>query len=315
MADELDLNGVDLNLLVVLDVLLDTGSVTSAARRLGRTQSAVSHALARLRELFADPLFVRSGRGLVATPRAEGLRTGLRSTLVDLERLVVREEAFRPEQSERSFRMACPDLVEALVFPRLIALTSSDAPDAAVVAMPLRGLQVFEALRTGELDVALVPVGQGAPSPAPSELTGRTLLHDRLRVFIRRNHPALADGAMPLDAYCDASHLVVTLVGRGSGPVDDALAQVGRSRRIVARIRSFLSAPHLLARSDLVLTAPASLEALLPPDLCCVDAPLPLVGHRLDMLWHPRMGADPGHLWFREQLERAMAERMRPETP
>ena len=303
---ELDLRAVDLNLLIVLDALLRTESVTEAARHLGRTQSAVSHALGRLRDLLDDPLFVRAGRGMTPTPRALEMKTALRAVLVDVERVLLQPSAFDPTTSHRVFRFACPDLFEALVLPKLLATLAENAPHVGVVAMPVRGYDALARLLSGELDAVALPVPEGSPSPAPGELRTHTVLRDTLVAFLRRGHPALAHGPLSLDAYCDAAHVMVTQVGRGPGPVDDALASMGRARTIRARVRSFLTTPHLLAATDLILTGPASLRALMPEGIVDRAPPVALPGHRLELLWHPRQHADDGHSWFREQIADAL---------
>jgi len=148
------LHRVDLNLLVALDALTRERSVTKAAERAGVTQSAMSHTLRRLRELFGDPLLVRGRGGMVLTPRAEALAVPLRSGLVSLARTLAEPQPFAPEQASRTFRIVSPDLFDALVLPTLFQRLGQQAPsiDLAVVPMPKR---LTDSLETGDVDLAI----------------------------------------------------------------------------------------------------------------------------------------------------------------
>lgn len=289
---------VDLNLLVVFDVLARTRSVTRAAEHLGVTQSAVSHTLRRLRDLVGDPLLVRSGHGLALTPRAEQLEAPLRAALVAVGRALV-PERFDPGSTRRTFRLAAPDLFDLLVLPSLVARVAAEAPRADLAMVPAPA--PFERrLEAGDLDLAIVPVGVLAEGHSPS-LVQRTILGGAYQCYLRRDHPALDEGPLDLDRYAALPHLLVSPTGAGSGLIDRMLAELGRERRIALRVPSFAVAPRVVAATDLVLTAPDRLEAVLGgSNVVAVPAPLAIPDHGVAMLWHPRVSSDPGHRWFRD---------------
>lgn len=292
------LSRVDLNLLVVFDVLARTRSVTRAAQHLGVTQSAVSHTLRRLRELVEDPLLVRSGNGLELTPRAEELQAPLRAALVAVGRALA-ADVFEPASTRRTFRMTAPDLFDLLVLPALVARLAAEAPRADLAMVPAQ--PPFERrLEAGDLDLAIVPVGVLAEEHSPS-LVRRTILGGTYHCYLRRDHPALADGPLDLDRYVALPHVLVSPTGSGSGPIDRMLAELGLERRIALRVPTFAVAPRVVARTDLVLTAPDRLASTLGElAVVAVPAPLSIPDHGVAMLWHPRVGADPGHRWLRD---------------
>lgn len=301
------LHRVDLNLLVALDALAREKSVTKAAARAGVTQSAMSHTLRRLRELFDDPLFVRGRGGMVLTPRAEALTVPLRSGLVSLARTLAEPHAFEPERANRTFRIASPDLFDALVLPTLSQRLAHDAPSVAVAVVPMPN-RLSDGLETGEVDLAIYPVLLD-PEPfdlrtqVDPELQRRSLFRDSFRCFVRRDHPKLTAKRLTLKAYTAQSHILVSPGGEGPGVVDHFLQARGLERRIALRVPHFSSALEIAAKSDLVLTAPASLNELSTASgLACHAAPLELPEHAVTMMWHERFSADPAHRWFRQLM-------------
>jgi DNA-binding transcriptional LysR family regulator len=301
---------VDLNLVVSFDALARERSVTQAARRVGVTQSAMSHALRRLRELLGDPLFVRSAGGMALTPRAEALVVPFRSSLVTLGRALTEPATFAPRASHRAFSLASPDLFDLLVVPRLLDRIRDEAPGVDLAVKGLDGERIARELETGEVDVAIMPRVEGdegaATEAAPSGIVRRTLFRDRLVCVLRANHPALGKRkrGLSLTAYAGLSHLLVSPRGAGGGLVDDALARQGRQRRIALRVPSFSAALGIVAQTDLVLTAPTALVQAAPDPrrLTVVPVPLALPGHTVNLAWHERFAKDAGHVWFREAL-------------
>lgn len=306
--------GVDFNLIVAFDALARERSVTRAAERVGVTQSAMSHALRRLRDLLGDPLMVRGRGGMVLTPRAEHLAVPLRSGLVTIHRAITRPEPFDPRSARRGFSLAAPDLFDVRIVPPLLERVRGEAPgvDLAIVAVEERRLA--DRLETGDLDVAVVPrldkreAGR-AETPAPG-LVRRTLFRDRFVCLLRADHPALrpaggrrgaAATALSLATYAGLSHALVSRGEDGPAMVDRALAQHGLTRRIALRVPNFYSALAIVGKSDLVLTAPTALAGLAPRDVAIValPPPLPLPGHSVDLVWHERFSGDPGHQWLR----------------
>jgi DNA-binding transcriptional LysR family regulator len=319
---------LDLNLMVAFDALAHERSVTLAARRLGVTQSAMSHALRRLRDLLSDPLMVRGRDGLMLTPRAESLVVPLRSGLLTLARALVEPGDFEPASAVRTFSLASPDLFDVLVVPALLERIRRDAPGVDVNVVPLAQRRLSELLATGEVDAAITPqiddFRTGEPELPTSDLVRRTLLYDHFVCLLRRDHPALRgkSGALrkrrsktlSLEAYAALSHAVVSPSGGGRGVVDQALAEHGLERRIALRIPHFYTALAIVAKSDLVLTAPSALAGLAPRDhaLVALRPPLALPRNSVSLVWHARFSKDPGHIWLRgllAELTRAVGGR------
>jgi DNA-binding transcriptional LysR family regulator len=311
------LSGIDLNLIVAFDALARERSVTRAAERLGVTQSAVSHALRRLRELLGDPLLVRSGSGMALTPHAESLVVPLRSGLITLGRALSRPAQFEPASAQRAFCLATVDLFEMLAGSPLLARVRREAPgiDINVVSASDRGLR--DRLETGEVDVAIVAQMEdfrtGPADLTASGLVRRTLFRDRLVCLLRADHPALSGGGrrrtgraskLSLESYAALSHALVSPSGEGPGIVDKVLAQHGLTRRIALRIPHFYSALAIVAKSDLILTAPAALAGMGSAEMPVVALPVPLSlpEHSVNLIWHERLSNEPGHRWLRELL-------------
>lgn len=302
---------IDLNLLVAFDALARERSVTRAAERLGVTQSALSHSLRRLRELVEDPLLVRGQSGMVLTPRAEALAVPLRSGLLMLRRALQARAAFDARTATRSFTIASPDLFDVLVVPPLLARVRREAPGIDLTIVPLTNTQVAQRMETGEVDLGVVPhvasSRNAPPQPPPQGLLQKTLFRDRYTCLLRADHPALAK-KLTVERYTSLSHLLVAPRGDGLGQVDEALAERGKRRRIVLRMPHFFAAMAIVARSDLVLTAPSVLAVLADKEVVSVAPPLPLPEHNVNMLWHERFNQDPAHTWLRELLVEVATE-------
>ena len=304
------LAGIDLNLVVAFDALTRERSVTRAALRVGLTQSAMSHALRRLRDLLGDPLLVRGRGGMVLTPRAEALAGPVRGSLVALAHALRASGDFEPATTRRSFRLGAPDLFNLLVLPSLLARFRALAPNASLTATAIPSGSVGEILEAGELDFVIMPRLDEPNAPGSSDgpgLARTTLFRDQLTCFLRSDHPALSAverrrrSRLSVARYLDLGHIVVSLGGSGAGPVDDALAARDLQRRVVLRLPSFYTALAVVARSDLVLTGPTGLSRLSPPvpSVASTPTPLPIAEHRVEMLWHERFSSDAAHAWMR----------------
>jgi DNA-binding transcriptional LysR family regulator len=310
---------VDLNLLVAFDALARERHVTRAAARIGVTQSAMSHALNRLRAALRDPLLVRGRGGMMLTPRGEALVVPLRAGLASLGRALAEPAPFEPRQARRLFRIASPDLFDVLAIPSLLERVRREAPGVDIAIAPLAERGLVEKLESGELDVAVVPRVDrpgGVPAePAPTGLLQRRLFRDRFSCLLRADHPVLASakrkrgakGAPPklsLAAFSELSHVLVSPSGEGPGFVDQLLAERGLRRRVALRIPHFYSALAIVSRSDLVVTAPNALGHLARAEhgVTAVECPLPLPKHSVNLVWHERYAKDPGHGWLRQQM-------------
>jgi len=300
----MDLRRADLGLLVSLDALLAARSVTGAARRLGISQPALSAQLARLRDLFGDDLLVGNAHGMTPTPRAEALAGRLRELLQELGALVAEGAAFDPARSDRRFRIAATDLEHGLLLPGLLAALRREAPGIRLALVPLEPASLAERMAQGAVDLA-VSVERHLPECFPARRFG----DDGFRVVWRRDHPRLGQ-AIDLDAFCAEGHLLVSTRGGGfHGVVDDALGAIGRSRRVVASLPSFLLVSSALQGCDLVAVVPSRLADLERDRLTSAELPVATDGFTLYLSWHPRHRNDPGHRWLRERLLAA------PESP
>ncbi|MCB9779292.1 MAG: LysR family transcriptional regulator [Alphaproteobacteria bacterium] len=295
-----DLSSLDLNLLLVLDALLRERSVTRAGRRLGLAQSSTSHALARLRDALGDPLLVRSGRGMRLTPRAEALHGPLARLLGELSTLLSDGGAFSPETSGRRFVLSAPDLLAPLL-PDLLRHLAARAPAVQLEVRGPLGPGLVEGLDQG-VDLALATVAAGHDS-----LRMRGLSRLPWAVALRAGHPAL-EREWTVQTWTGWPHVEIRAGGAGPNLVAAALAAAGHERRVGLVLPTFLSAPLVVAGTDLMLNAPAPLLAPLVDRLGLVlrAPPLPLPDVPVAALWHPRLQADPGHQWFRAQVVAAL---------
>lgn len=290
----------DLELLTFFDALYGERHLTRAAQRAGRSQPAMSRALGRLRALFGDPLFVRSPRGMLPTPRADALAPEVRRVLADAKALV-RPRALRPTEITRTFVVATSDLVEAHMLSRITALVAREAPGVDVVTKPVPS-DLLPELETGRVDLLIA-----LPGTLPEGVMVQQLFEDTFLCAVRRDHPEVRR-TLTLERYLRLRHVQIAPRGMPGGPVDAALAARGLSRRVAVRTPSFLSAPLLVSRSDFVLTAPRLvLEPLAKPfGLRTFPLPIEVPGFRVASAWHPRAQGDPAHRWFRELVARSV---------
>lgn len=303
------ISAVDLNLAVVLRALLDERSVSRAARQLGLSQSATSHALGRLRALVKDPLFVRTRTGLVPTARAETMADAVRSSVAALEATFFAPPPFDPRTVERAFRVRPSDYVEYLLVPRLLERLANVAPKVDVWARPAVTEPTL-ALEKGQLDLLIQPTRSGERTDGFHK---EELWDDRLVGIARRGHP-LARGRLTLERFANASHALVSPRGQPGGMVDDVLKQHGIPRRIAFTTPSFLVAPQVVAMTDLVMILPARIAAALEGQLRLVtfEPPLEVPSFKIAMFWHDRHDSDPAHAYIRREIAQVAAALPRP---
>jgi len=301
MTTRVDLADVNLNLLVALDALLHERSVTGAAQRTHVTPSAMSHSLAELRELLGDQLLVRTGRGMALTPRADALVVPVHRLLLDAQSIVRDGASFDPSTAERKFVIAAPDFLGTLLAPELVGAIARDAPGVSIELVPSARRGNAWLLETGELDLAL-----GAIVAEASGIRRVDLCTEGFACAARVGHPAI-DGELDLDTYAATPHVLITL-GDDARPtwIDEELARLGRTRRVALRVRHFMAAPLVVARTDLVLTGPSMLIRYFAEHhpLQVLAPPIALPTYPEEMYWHERFDADPAHRWLRELLRR-----------
>lgn len=298
----IELSGVDLNLLAVLALLLEEASVTRAAARLGRTQSAVSHALDRLREAFGDPLFVRSGQRMVPTPRAESLRAPVLDITSRLVDLWIRAPAFDPARTTRRFVVTSSDYLTSVLIPPLIPRLREAAPSAVLaVHGPKRRLP--ERMSRGEYDFGFAVALDDSPS-----MYTQKLFEDRFVCLVAGDHPTVR-GKLDRKAFLRYPHALISPLGGGTGFVDRELARRGESRQIAVVLPDFLMAPRALHGTDLILTLPERIARLFPGDgLRVLPPPVDLPVIKSHLVWHERVSRDPACLWFRGLVEATARE-------
>ncbi|MVV49709.1 LysR family transcriptional regulator [Pseudomonas sp. PB120] len=293
----------DLNLLVTLDVLLAEGSVARAAKRLQLSPSAMSRALARLRETTGDPLLVRAGRGLVATPRALELRERVSQLVQDAEAVLRPAEQPDLRQLARTFTLRTREGFVENFGAALIARIGEQAPGVRLRFMH-KPDKDSTALRDGSVDLETGVVGRAA-SP---ELRTQGLFRDRFIGVVRAGH-ALSEGEITPARYAAGSHISVSRRGLDKGPVDGALEPLGLTREVVTIVAGFSTALALARSTDLIASVPERHTANLRAGMHSFTLPLDLPAFTVAMLWHPRMDADPAHQWLRGCVRDVCAQR------
>jgi DNA-binding transcriptional LysR family regulator len=291
----------DLNLLVTLDVLLAEGSVARAAQRLQLSPSAMSRALARLREATGDPLLVRAGRGLVPTPRALALREQVGQLVQDGAAVLRPAEMLDLKQLVRTFTLRASEGFAENFGPHLIARIGKEAPGVRLrfVQKPNKDTTP---LRDGTVDLDIGVVGQ---TTGP-EVRAQALSRDRFIGVVRRGHP-LSRGKITPSRYAAGRHIVVSRRGLDKGPIDEALKPLGLERQVVTIVGGFATALALVRASDLVASVPERHTGNLRAGLHSFPLPVPTPEVTVSQLWHPRLDADPAHCWLRACVREACA--------
>ncbi len=294
----------DFNLLITLNVLLEEGSVAAAARRLKLSPSAMSRALARLRETTGDPLLVRAGRGLVPTPRALELRDRVGLLVRDAESVLRPSEALDLPRLVRTFTLRTRDGFVENFGPRLIARVSAEAPGVKLCFLQ-KSNKDSGPLRDGSVDLETGVVGD---STSP-ELRVRALFRDRFIGVVRAGHP-LCEGEISPARYASGRHIAVSRRDLDKGPVDKALEPLGLERQISTIVGGFSAALALARASDLIATVPERHTGDLRDGMFSFTLPVSMLEMTISMLWHPRLDADPAHRWLRGCLWEVCAERL-----
>jgi DNA-binding transcriptional LysR family regulator len=295
---------LNLNALVALDALLSERNVTRAAKRIGITQPAMSQSLARLRELFGDPLLVRKGRAMVLTPRAEAMILPLSDALLSVERALQLGMGFDAATSTRIFKIALTDLGVTMALPTVLRVIRNEAPGIRVQVEPLSDMNLSEKLSSGEVDL-VIAVYLGSAGGLRTE----TLLEEDYVCVVRRGHPLARRKRLRLEDYEAHGHVAYTPVGFVPRPMAKTASVVSSGAGIRVSVPYLLALPDVVRRTDLVATVPRGL-LLAPIDLSgvvAVDAPpeLPSVEH--SQWWHPRFDQDPAHQWLRARVREAFA--------
>ncbi|MBB3121775.1 LysR family transcriptional regulator [Pseudoduganella violacea] len=289
-----DLRRIDLNLLLTLHALLAEQHVTRAAVRLHKSQPAVSHALAQLRDIFQDPLLMRRGAGMALTPRAQDLLQPLSTALQHLNALL-QEGSFDPRQTVRRFRVAMSDYAAHLVLPTLVRRLRDEAPCVDLGVCHASREAMLAQLADGEIDLAL-----GVFPEAPGDIVIDALFEEHF-VSVADSHTLPKRGRLPLDTWLARPHvLVATRLDSGS-EIDAALATQGLHRHVALVLPYWRAATEVLAGTDFILTVASRTLEHLPHDqgLTWFMPPVPLPRFTFQQAWHQRRHADSAHHWLR----------------
>lgn len=297
--NDIQLRRLDLGLLLVFEAVMQTGKLTRAAERLGLTQSAISHALTRLRDIFEDPLFVRRQQGVEPTPRARLLEPVIGKALALLRSALEQGRIFDPSKVERVIQIVALDAVISTIGPQLLECLASKAPGLRLAFRSMGRLESIAALRSGDADLAVGVYARGL------EGTTQTVLSTEHFVVVgRRGNPLLRDG-LSLERWLELDHLVVSAAGDLVGAVDEALARRGLRRRVVAAIPQFSAAMTMAARSDTVVTVPAYM-ARAYADILQIEQhppPIDMAPFDISVVRLARSVPDPVLDWLEAQLQ------------
>jgi len=298
----MQLSRVDLNLFTVFAAIYQEGGITPASRRLHLSQPAVSHALARLRELLRDPLFERQGNRMVPTPRARAIALTVGQSLTGLEHILEGASELDMALSARNFVIAVREAYESALLPLLLERIRSDAPHATLALVRIERSEVEQDLQSGELDAAI-----DVALPLAAEIRRERLSAHSLMVVARRGHPHI-QGALDLPTYLEQEHILVTGRRRGSGYEDIALGQLGLARHIKVRCQHHVAACQVVSRSELLLTLPQHQAELANAHLDNQLLPFPAQAPPMEMYlyWHANVAADPANQWLRRAIGAVM---------
>jgi len=294
----MQLSEIDLNLLVSLNALLQEKSVNRAARRVGLSPSAMSHALSRLRHQLDDPILVRSGRLMMPTPRAEAIRGPVQRLCINLEKVFNPPQAFDPATLRRTFRIHSSDHITSVIGPRLDSVVTRTAPGVSLHFTAI-GDDPIGPIRRGNADIAIHTFKTIQP-----DLHRRKLLEDHLACAVSLNS-AFIDGRFTLARYANAGHITVEPSSESDQNIDKMLAGYGLRRRVARKVSSTLEALYLTCTSDYVLTVSASMaqEMVKSLPIALLPTPIPLDSYSsYSQIWHRRNEMDAAHSWLRHTI-------------
>jgi DNA-binding transcriptional LysR family regulator len=306
--DTVNLGRIDLNLLVHLGALLTERSVTRAAARVGIGQSAMSHNLARLRDLFGDELLTRGPDGMRLTPRAVTLLEPVQTMLAQVETLVSRDQVFDPATAVRTFRFGLPDSMEILIMPALLARMRAVAPGIQLRLYNFDASRLLDDLDADEMDLA---IGYDAFQPGQLHHKRRKLFTESYVCMFNAEKTAITP-PISLDDYLRLPHVLTSLSpGRSvRGIVDEALDKLGLRRSVALTTPRFLTVPSLVASAPVIVTMQSRLARRFAAELGLSLSPLPveLGDVTVSLLWHASYDHDPAHAWLREQVAQLAAK-------
>ncbi|GAA5316621.1 MAG: LysR family transcriptional regulator [Candidatus Pelagadaptatus aseana] len=306
---------VDLNLLVYLDILLRERNVTKAANQLGISQPAMSNGLKRLRDLFDDPLLIRTSEGMTPTERAKELEPLVRKVLTEIEHAVQPRSSFDPEKSNRVFRIMASDYAESTLIPSVLTELRRMAPGISLDIMTPSDVSFLD-VEQGKVDMVI-----NRFDSMPQSFHQKTLWYDNFSCLLSKSNPISKD--FNLDSYLGAQHVWVSKTGMGVGVginpadvqrlgwVDEALKRLGKKRDISVFTRHYQAAALLAEQESLIVTVPSRLATLQAanPNILLLPPPFEIPKFELKMAWSPLLQNNPAHRWLRK-LMATVAERL-----
>jgi DNA-binding transcriptional LysR family regulator len=289
---------VDLNLLIVFDAVMQERNLTRAGKRLGLSQPAASHALARLRQMLHDDLFIRTPDGMRPTPRAEQMAQPVREALREL-RITLEPEAFEPASSTREFSLAVNNYAARAIVPALARIVGNLAPRVSLDINPIGMRDVFDHLDAGGMDMALTTLVDGG-----ERFKCVRVMDDDFVALLDGSHPAAEGAVIPAERLADIPHIAITSTGDDTSFIDDALEQRGLARTIATRV-PFLSVVLMLVGSDRLAVVPRRVAEDLARICPLVARELPFPSPRivLSMIWHRRLDNHAAHRWLRDMVK------------
>ena len=305
----MNISRIDLNLLVYLDVLLRERNVTRSASQLGITQPAMSNGLKRLRDLFGDPLLIRTSEGMVPTERAKTLQPIIRNVLAKVEKAVQPTSEFCAEDSDRLFRIMASDYTESTLIRALLKRLSTIAPNVRLDIMTPSDVS-YQDVEQGTVDIVINRFDH-----IPQSFHQTNIWHDTFSCLFSRDNPVARQ--FDLDAYLKAQHVWISKTGMGTGVgvnpsdsqklgwVDAELIRLGKTRDITVFTRHYLAAVLLAEETNLIVTIPtkAALLQMNNPKLMIKAGPFPVAPFELKMAWSPLLQCNPGHQWMRRLIK------------
>lgn len=301
----MNIRSVDLNLLVVFDAMVEHRSVTRAAEALNLSQPAMSAAVARLRAIFDDPLFVRAGAEMRPTPRAVDLSSPVRQVVRTIKTEILQGSVFDPAVSNRTFTLVMPDIAEVNFLPRILACLASEAPNTNVRTLAMPRHAAAESLELGAAELALGYF----PDLQKAGIFQQRLIRNSHVCLVRKDHPAIGS-KMTLSQFLAASHAVVKPDGR-EHVFEQFLQKKGLTRRVLVEISHFMSLLPIVETSDLIATVPRDLA-----EFCVkhgavryVETPMKSPVIDVHLFWHRRFQKDPAHAWLRGAIHQLFSHR------
>ncbi|WP_317846382.1 MULTISPECIES: LysR family transcriptional regulator [unclassified Pseudomonas] len=305
MMNRNDLRRADINLLVVFETMMHEQNVTRVSEKLFLGQPTISSALARLRLMFDDPLFIRSGRLMEPTSRAQEIFSNLSPALDGIAAALSHCQAFEPATSEATFHIGLCDDVEYALLPELLRRLRAEAPGTTLVVRRTDQWQLSQLMASGEISLGISPTLE---LPANAR---RKLLRPIRPMLLRADSQP---GELTLDEFCRRPHAIVSSMGNVIDDSDRALCLMGRQRRVVLTVPQFSALPVLLAQSDMIAIVPdyVARAMAVTTGMRAQAAPICLPQHELSMVWRGASHNDPGERWLRSRCSAFLAEQADP---